>query len=549
MINQIVIRGFKRFAELTFDLPGHVVLAGPNNMGKTTILQAISAWALALNRWKQLNNFQRRGGSYARAPVTRQVFSAVPLRAFDLLWNKRKCNAGPIEITLRDSSGWKVTLEFIPDSTEQIYVRPKPDAEPELLRTVKLDAVFVPAMTGLSTEEPVYQPAKIQQLLGMSKPGEVLRNLLVEAHHSEEAWRNLNTAIRKMFDYELLPPDSNGADILAEYKMPGAETRYDIASAGSGFLQVLMLLTFLNVRQASVLLLDEPDAHLHIILQDAIYGELRAAAAKQNSQLIIATHSEVMINTVEPRELYLVLQTPRQLADTVDRARLIKSLSALTNSDIMLAMDAPGVLYTEDYTDLDILRAWANVLNHPIAAFLASQVFWKQTVIQPREGASGIQCRDHYESLRLVQDTLPGLMLVDGDANPGLQSSEITGNGLQRLRWKRYEIESYLVHPQALVRFVEKQVGSGSAEHVADLLKHFEETYPPAFVRDPLQDNPMLVGTKARTDLIPPALAAAGLHGFPYTRYHEIAAVMLKEEIHPEVIEKLDAIKKAFNLP
>ena len=548
MINQVVIRGFKRFAELTFDLPGHVVLAGPNNMGKTTILQAISAWALALNRWKQLNDFRKHGSGYTKAPVTRQVFSAVPLRAFDLLWNQRRYNAATIEITIRDSSGWKITMEFMPDSTEQIYVRPKADALPELLRTVKLDAVFVPAMTGLSTDEPVYQPAKIQQLLGMSKPGEVLRNLLVEAHHSEEAWGNLTTAIRKMFGYELIPPDPSGADILAEYKMPGADTRYDIASAGSGFLQVLMLLTFLNLRQASVLLLVEPDAHLHIILQDAIYGELRAAAAKQGSQLIIATHSEVMINTVEPRELYLVLQTPRQLADTADRARLIKSLSALTNSDIMLALDAPGVLYTEDYTDLDILRAWADVLEHPIASFLASHVFWKQTVIQPREGASGIQCRDHYDSLRLVRADLPGLMLVDGDANPGLQTSEITGAGLQRLRWRRYEIESYLVQPQALARFVEKQVGTGSTEHVADLLKHFEETYPPAFLRAPLHDIPMLLGTKARTDLIPPALDAAGLQGFPYTRYHEIAAVMLKDEIHPEVIEKLDAIKRAFNL-
>lgn len=43
-------------------------------------------------------------------------------------------------------------------------------------------------------------------------------------------------------------------------------------------------------------------------------------------------------------------------------------------------------------------------------------------------------------------------------------------------------------------------------------------------------------------------MTAAGLPAFPYTRYHEIAAVMLPEEIHPEVKEKLDLIQKAFNL-
>ena len=43
-------------------------------------------------------------------------------------------------------------------------------------------------------------------------------------------------------------------------------------------------------------------------------------------------------------------------------------------------------------------------------------------------------------------------------------------------------------------------------------------------------------------------LNAAGLPGFPYTRYHEIAALMTPDEIHPEVREKLDGILKAFGL-
>jgi hypothetical protein len=67
-----------------------------------------------------------------------------------------------------------------------------------------------------------------------------------------------------------------------------------------------------------------------------------------------------------------------------------------------------------------------------------------------------------------------------------------------------------------------------------------------------MRQNPLidayLEQRKARTEVIPPMLTAAGIHGFPYTRYHEIAAVMKPEEIHPEVIEKLDAIQKAFAL-
>lgn len=548
MIRKVVIRRFKRFEEVTFELPGHVVLAGPNNTGKTTVLQAIAAWSLAFDHWKQLNDFQRHGSGYTKAPIARQAFSAVPLRAFDLLWRDRSYH-GHIEIEVQSAEGWSITMEFIADSTEQIYVRPKPDIESGVLRAVSLSAVFIPPMTGLSTDEPVYQRPKLDQLLGQAKPGEMLRNLLVEAHASPQAWTELETSIQRLFGYELSPPDATGAHIVAEYAAEPGGARLDIASAGSGFQQILMLLAFLNTRPASVLLLDEPDAHLHVILQDAIYSELRSAAARQNSQLIIATHSEVIINSVEPTELCVMLDAPRMLADSEERRRLARSLGVLTNTDIMLARAAPGILYLEDYTDLNILREWARVLNHSVSELLTIRLFWKPAVDETRPGAAGIKAREHYEALKLMRADLPGLELVDGDAHPDKQSTEITGAGLQRLRWKRYEVESYLLHPDAIARYVEKQVGEAAAQpHIEGLRKHFQQSYPPAFLEDPFGDYPYLMASKARTDLLPPALSAAGLPGVPYTRYHEIAAVMKPQEIHPEVKEKLDRIQKAFNL-
>jgi len=107
----------------------------------------------------------------------------------------------------------------------------------------------------------------------------------------------------------------------------------------------------------------------------------------------------------------------------------------------------------------------------------------------------------------------------------------------------------YLVHPEALARFVEHTVGPAAAgPHLDDLRRHLQENFPPAVLRDPLGDHAFLNATKARTELLPPALAAAGLPGLPYTRYQEIAAVMRPDEIHPEVIEKLDGIMRAFGL-
>jgi hypothetical protein len=555
MIRQVVIRRFKRFDEVTFDLPGHIVLAGPNNTGKTTMLQAVAAWNLAFNRWKQLNAFQRYRGSYKQAPIARQAFSAVPLRSFDLLWKDRPRQiAAPIEIEIQSAAGWKITIELIADSTEQIYVRPKSDVEPAVLRAANLQTAFVPPMTGLSTDEPVYQRPKLDQLLGQGKPGEVIRNLLVEAHQSEAAWRELTASMRRLFGCEVLPPDAAGADIIAEYRTKADGARLDIASAGSGFQQVLMLLTFLNTRPGSVLLLDEPDAHLHVLLQDAIYSELRSVAAKQNSQLIIATHSEVIINAVEPKELCVLFEQPRCVADEGERTKLARSLGVLTDTDIMLALVSPGVLYVEGHTDLSVLREWAKILGHPVAEVLSTRLFWKPTVWESRPGAKGITARDHYDAIRLVKADLPGLVMLDGDDDRRIPDTPLTGQGLQRVRWRRYEIESYLIHPAALGRFVEKIVGPGVQSEQArkDMLGYLEQTFTAAFLNDSMKTNPLIEAyleqRKAREEVIPPILSAAGIHGFPYTRYHEIAALMLPAEIHPEVIEKLDAIQKAFRL-
>lgn len=554
MISKVVIKRFKRFDDVTFDLPGHIVLAGPNNTGKTTVLQAIAAWGLALNRWKQLNDFRHHGFAYTKAPIARQAFSAVPLRAFDLLWNERQYKKNSISIEIQHIKGWNVTMEFIPDTTEQVYVRPVDVANPATLREIDLPTVFIPPMTGLGTEEPVFQRPKVDELLGQGKPGDIIRNLLVEAHNNQEAWQNLKESMSRLFGYELLAPDSSGPHILAEYRPTAVGPRLDVASAGSGFQQVLMLLAFLHTRTGSVLLLDEPDAHLHVILQDAIYTELRSVAAASKSQLIIATHSEVIINSVEPRELCILYKTPRIVTDEGERAKLAKSMGVLTDTDIMLALITPGILYLEGHTDLDILRAWAKVLKHPALETLTTRCFWRPTVWELRLGAKGITARDHYSALELVNPELPGVILLDADDDHRIPETEITGHGLQRLRWRRYEIESYLVHPATLERFVDKIVGPDELSERAkqDMKAYLEQTFTQAFLDDPMRENQLIEAylqqRKARTEVLPPILNAAGLPNFPYQRYHEIASEMRPWEIHPEVTEKLDAIQRAFGL-
>jgi hypothetical protein len=101
---------------------------------------------------------------------------------------------------------------------------------------------------------------------------------------------------------------------------------------------------------------------------------------------------------------------------------------------------------------------------------------------------------------------------------------------------------------------VQQQLGdpTTAALAVQDMRTYLETTFTPAFLTDPMKPNPLIEAyleqRKAREEVIPPILVAAGLPDFPYTRYAEIAAMMQPEEIHPEVREKLDLIQRAFNL-
>ena len=58
---------------------------------------------------------------------------------------------------------------------------------------------------------------------------------------------------------------------------------------------MLAVLYYLYSYPGRIILIDEPDAHLEVIRQREIYNLLIEVAKEQNSQLIIASHSEVVL--------------------------------------------------------------------------------------------------------------------------------------------------------------------------------------------------------------------------------------------------------------
>lgn len=559
MIRKVTLKNFKRFAEVSFDVPGHMVLAGPNNTGKTTLLQAVGAWAFGLAKWLELggdNNPRRHG--FPWQDLERAQFGAVALRSFDLLWHNRKAKE-PLEIGLvLDGQAQPCVLEFQHRAAGLAQVRPRSDFPVMLARLGGLDftTTFIPAIAGLSTEERrLADREAIQDLLAQARAGEVLRNLLVLAHQDDAAWAELNKSLDRLFGVELLPP-SRGKALACEYRRARdpAAPALDIATAGSGVLQVLLVLSLMLTQKGSVLLIDEPDAHLHLILQKAIYGELRDVAARRRSQLLIATHSEQVVDSVDSRELCLMYGTPRLVADNDEKARLIKSLGVLSHGDLLNAEGAAGVLYTEDFTDLDILQAFARAIGDDDALkLLTVRTMTKRAKAAQPDGLGELSPTRHWEMLKLVRNALPAVELLDGDSlNKADERIAGSADQMQRLRWRYYEIESYLLHPAPWKRFVEAKLGPGPASDLAfaasmgELDKLLEGTYRDHPLEPSMPQRRVLQTEPVSKSLLPAMLQAAGLNRFEKAEYFEIAQHFTRDEVHPEVIEKLALLKFAF---
>lgn len=560
MIRLVTLKGFKRFGDVAFVIPSHVVLAGPNNTGKTTLLQAIAAWELGFRKWRELNDANPRKNGYRWQELERLAFSAVAVRSFDMLWRNRQ-RQQPFEIGLQVDGLPLVTLEFKFQSGGSIKVRPKANSSltPAVLchPALQVRTTFIPAMSGLAREERrLADEEALDDLLAQGRPGEVLRNLLVKSHRDDDAWRLLNESIGRLFEYELLPPQS-GAQLVCEYRHRGVENapKFDIASAGSGFLQVLLLLTLLLTQHRSAqsttlaLLIDEPDAHLHMILQRSIYGELRSVAASRQAQLVVATHSEMIVNNVDARELYLMYGTPRLVQSDLERAQLVNSFGALTHSDLLEVEGAKGVFYTEDVTDFDILKAFARVLGDGTALqLLTRDVLGKSSKAPLPDGLGEFTPQKHWEMLKLARPDLPALELLDGDNEKNQAPDLIAGNAerLQRLRWRRYEIESYLIVEAPLRRFFESRLGMDGGALAAAALRERLQFLDGRIESDPLVNTYFKSEPISKT-LLPELMQAAGLD-VPKRQFFEIAAQFRPDEVHPEIVERLAQIKQAFGV-
>lgn len=561
MITKFKIANFKRIKAAELELGSAAVFIGPNNAGKTTALQALALWDVGWRLWAE----KREKGSPSKRPgvtINRRDLYSIPVPSARLLWRdlhtqdtlkeNGKQRTEKVYITLTaegvyEDKPWTCSLEFYYANDESFYCRLKDSPDglvPEAVR--RHPVVFLPPMSGLAEREHRKEPGEISVLIGEGQTAQVLRNLCWQLYSREDktGWKRFVEKIRELFHITLLEPEyiQERAELSLAYKEQRG-VKLDLSSSGRGCQQVMLLLSYMLSNPGAVLLLDEPDAHLEILRQRDVYNLLTELAAETGSQIIAASHSEIVLQEAAERDVVTAfIGKPHRIDTRSSRSQVKKALESIRMADYYVAEQKGWMLYLEGSTDLAILRRLSERTKHGATSVLHDSV----PVIYL--GSNKPQdAREHFHGLREAKTDLVGFALFDR-----LDRELQGGSQLTERMWRRREIENYLVTPESLRRFVVQDIPTG------DLLEAPERSHRLETLNKAIEDitsalrltnkpDPWGADIKVTDDFLDPLFKLyyerLGTPQQVFKRdYHGLADAIPLEQLPPEVTEVLDAI-------
>ena len=569
MLTKITIRNFKRFdeTETEIELGNPVVFIGPNNSGKTSAMQALALWDIGLKRWNEKRSGISTPRNRSGVAINRRDLVAIPTPSAKLLWHDLRVRGKRTAEGVHDSPNiridmivegltvdkdWSCGLEFDYANEESFYCRPlrqsggkTPDRMPIPEEAESTRIAFLPPMSGLAANETQLTPGAIDVRIGEGRTAEVLRNLCFRIYDEEPAaWDKLVIQIKNLFGCELHEPRNvtERGEITMTYSEHGVEL--DLSSVGRGLQQTLLLLSYMYANPGAVLLLDEPDAHLEILRQRQIYRLLTEVASESNSQIIAASHSEVLLEEASGRDMVVAFvgRRPHRMDDR--GSQVLKSLKEIGFSQYYQAEQTGWVLYLEGSTDLLILQAFAKRLNHNEAINALEKPFVKYVGNQPSA------VLNHFHGLKEACPALLGAALFDQlDTEPRNMSS------VECLMWKRREIENYFCSQDSLETYA-KTVALDTTS--GPLFLETEATRRLDAMREAIGEVENALATldrgslwshqiKASDEVLDPIFKSyfkkiKGPNLMSKKNFYELAEYVPDDEIDPEIHEKLDAI-------
>lgn len=389
-ICNIKIENFKAFNEVEIPInPNFNMIIGENNIGKSTLFEAIHLWMLGYNSLIQANGRNFYGRNTPRYISFDQLYF-LRLSSIDDVFNTNvKIATITINILLNERI-YSLKIKFEKPASMDFYLRVKYDGDDfqslsSQLREQGLNlsnSIFIyhtrPVFNAIKNE-PFYNNAQLMKKITLGKSYDVIRNKILKGDSDrkftrleERISRVFNTPIRVKFKNKSLQ-DEEYVRITVQI---GDNKEVDISLVGSGILQVIDIfstLEFISRRERclNILLIDEPDSHIHSNIQATLLDELRR---DENNQHFIITHNDRLIHKAKEGELFYLNKAglEEKRISPISPSNY-SSITAALASNILTIDEVHRnkiIVVTEGKTDKKLLEiAWDKINPNTVCPF------------------------------------------------------------------------------------------------------------------------------------------------------------------------------------
>ncbi len=351
MITHIKLEKFKRVIEFETDLDDINVLVGTNNSGKSSVLQGIQFTIMA--------EVARRVSGGTTVPQDRLLY--LPSSDFAVLRHDSpytNYSGATSSLTLMSDSETNDTPDLVQITLSKgrnfgnisINTSGNNKFRQQVTSNKDLYSAYTPGLAGIPLSEKLVSPAVLRNAAANGDANLYLRNIL---YYIKEEGRltNLNKLIRTVFpNYSLSVPYDPDTEINISVNVSTGGKTLPLELCGTGLLQVIQIMAYSVYFKPKLMLLDEPDEHLHPSNQVLLCDAIRLLVHEMNLQVILSTHSRHMISALDGDARFIWMKSGTVCTDdqSSNFYNVLLDLGALDSYDAILQGIYTTVVLTED---------------------------------------------------------------------------------------------------------------------------------------------------------------------------------------------------------
>ena len=314
-LKKITIRNFKAIEEVILELAEFNVIVGANGSGKSSVLQAMH-WMFQSGRNRNIKANARGEGallsekhaSFMPSPDYRNAGNGPEYG------NKKGAPQLGVVVEAQIDDGSIVTADMWIKSARNeglsVHV-PSGNGFVAIMRSQGREfSAYIPGLAGIPLSEDKRSKLNVRRLAAAGDANTVLRNVLLLLkglkENKKDGLSQVQTLVSRVMGDIVLEVDfdeDRHSSIQArfqtvEMKQLDAKRFKPLELAGIGFLQVIQIFAYLVYFRPVVLLVDEPDSHLHPTAQERLVIVLIDASREFGTQTLITTHSPSTIRAL-----------------------------------------------------------------------------------------------------------------------------------------------------------------------------------------------------------------------------------------------------------